>query len=85
MGYTMATTIGRDGSSTRDEVRYTEWPKWVGDNTKGSPDWSDIAGRELYNHSSDPQEGTNIVDEMAAGLVAMLSQQLRAGWRAALV
>ena len=52
----------------------------------GKVDWNVLAGRELYNHSCDYQENRNVVDDAAsAAVVAELSQQLRAGWRVALV
>ena len=52
----------------------------------GKVDWNHLAGRELYNHSRDYQENWNVVDDAAsAAVVAELSQQLHAGWRAALV
>ena len=56
--------------------RYTEWLN----QTTGA-----LIAAELYDHKADPQENVN-----AAGraenkeLVARLSAQLRAGWRAAL-
>lgn len=89
MGYSMVTRIARDGgggSGSLHEVRYTEWPRWVGDpRTKGRPDWTDVGGAELYNHTADPQENNNVVGAGAASLVAALSRQLRAGWRAAAI
>jgi iduronate 2-sulfatase len=98
MGYSMVTRIAEDGaagnprrlaagSGSLHEVRYTEWPRWIGDpGTKGRPDWTDVDGRELYNHTADPQENYNVVGAAgAAGLVAALSRQLRAGWRAATI
>ena len=53
MGYSMLTNV--DGV----EYRYTEWAAF---NNKrfGKPDWAHLAGRELYNHSSDPLENVNI-------------------------
>ena len=88
MGYSMVTRVLQDGGANGSlhEVRYTEWPLWVGDpGTKGYPNWTDVAGRELYNHSADPQENDNVVDAVAASVVAALSRQLRAGWRAAII
>ena len=77
MGYTMITRL--DGI----EYRYTEWPKYL---SLGEADWSQLAGRELYNHSCDPEENRNVVAEPAsAAVVAALSRQLRAGWRAAII
>ena len=77
MGYTMVTRL--DGI----EYRYTEWPKYL---SVGKADWSHLAGRELYNHSCDPEENRNVVAEPASATVAAaLSRQLRAGWRAAII
>ena len=86
MGYTMVTRIahGEGAGAGVDpcEVRYTEWPRWVGDpGAKGTPDWSYLAGRELYNHTADPQETVNVVGSVPASVAAALSLQLRAGWR----
>ena len=56
-----------------DQYRYTEWGKnaWL--------------GKELYDHQTDPDETTNIAHlPENAVLVAQLSEQLQAGWRAAL-
>jgi hypothetical protein len=79
MGYTMVTRLAEDGS----EYRYTEWPKFL---SVGKVNWTALAGRELYNHSSDYQENWNVAEEPAsAAVVAELSTQLRAGWRAARV
>eukprot|EP00037_Helgoeca_nana_P016342 m.153861 g.153861 ORF g.153861 m.153861 type:complete len:698 (+) comp23475_c0_seq2:76-2169(+) len=78
MGYTMITRV------ERLEYRYTEWPLWLGSaSTKGSPNWADLAGVELYNHSADPEENENIVGNTDPTLLSALSKQLRAGWRAA--
>ena len=89
MGYTMVTRIaqgeGVGAGVAPCEVRYTEWPRWIGDpGAKGTPDWSDVGGRELYNHTADPQETVNVVDSVPASIVAALSGQLRAGWRYAI-
>ena len=74
MGYNLYSTL-EDGS----EIRCTEWTTY--NVTSHGPDWSQIAGRELYNRSADPEESENIA-EQSAGLVVRLSQRLRAGWRA---
>ena len=38
---------------------------------------------ELYNHTADPDENVNVANDTAlAPVVAALSAQLRAGWRA---
>ena len=63
-----------DGVSIRtQQYRYTEW----GDDGD--------RGRELYDYETDPNETVNIADLAEnAALVAHLSQQLHAGWQAAL-
>ena len=62
------------GYSIRTEqYRYTEW----------GPDGS--RGRELYNYDVDPNETVNVVDlPENAERVELLSEQLHAGWQAAL-
>ena len=62
------------GNSIRTEQhRYTEW----GNNGRN--------GRELYDYHADPNETVNIVDlPENAELVTHLSEQLHAGWQAAL-
>ena len=63
-----------DGYTMRTgQYRYTEW----GNNGE--------RGRELYNYDADPNETVNIADlPENAELVEELSEQLRAGWQAAL-
>ena len=65
---------GKTGRSMRTaQYRYTEW----GSNGR----W----GRELYDYDADPDETINIVDlPENTDLVAHLSEQLHAGWQAAL-
>ena len=76
MGYNLYSTL-EDGS----EIRYTEWTMY--NQTSHGPVWSQIAGRELYNHSADPEESENIAEWASLGsMVVRLSQRLRAGWRA---
>jgi hypothetical protein len=78
MGYSMVTRL-EDGA----EYRYTEWPKFV---SVGNADWTQLAGRELYNHTADPQENRNVAAEPGcAAVVAELSKQLRTGWRGAIL
>merc|ERR1712048_899808 len=38
--------------------RYTEWAKWDGTTLK--PDWSNLAGVELYDHAEDPPENSKV-------------------------
>ncbi|XP_065190341.1 iduronate 2-sulfatase-like isoform X2 [Sycon ciliatum] len=78
MGYTMRT----------DKYRYTEWVKF--NHTTAVADWTDVWGRELYDHTLDSEElfddeNENLVDkpEMAE-LVKKLHANLREGWRAAM-
>ena len=76
MGYNLYSTLD-DGS----EIRYTEWTKY--NKTSHGPVWSQIAGRELYNRSADPEESENIAERASLNsTVVRLSQRLRAGWRA---
>lgn len=70
MGYTMRT----------DQHRYTEWVAY--DPKTFTADWSHVYARELYVHTTDPDENYNVVDiEMYKALVIQLSRQLRDGWR----
>lgn len=98
MGYTMVTRAalqgelsdGGGGGGVVHEYRYTEWPRWIGGSEDDAcsadcVDWTDIAGRELYNHTADLEENVNVLDSSPASLVANLSRQLRAGWRGALI
>jgi arylsulfatase A-like enzyme len=64
------------GHSMRtDRYRYTEW--------RGSQ--KEFLARELYDHQNDPAENTNVAGIAAnATLVARLSDELKAGWKAAL-
>jgi iduronate 2-sulfatase len=64
----------RGRSIRTDQYRYTEWigPK------------QEDAGRELYDHRSDPNETQNLAnDPLHVETVHQLSQQLKAGWKAA--
>ena len=77
MGHTMVTRL------SGHEYRYTEWPRILG---LGKVDWSDLAGRELYNHTVDFEENSNVVGQPGYTAIATeLSKQLRDGWRAALL
>ena len=86
MGYNLYSTLD-DGS----EIRYTEWTRYSVTSHgpvvcpsrphASPPCWSQIAGRELYNRSADPEESEDIA-EQNADLVVRLSERLRAGWRA---
>lgn len=65
------------GYSMRTErYRFTAWVHRT--------DVLKIDALELYDHDVDPQENTNVANRPEnAALVARLTQQLRAGWRAA--
>ena len=59
-----------------DRYRYVEWVK---KNT------TQVEGRELYDHQSDPDENANVAARPEnKDLVVRLSEQLKAGWKAAL-
>ena len=74
MGYTMTTT----------EYRYTEWIRVTYEPTF-EQDWSTVYEVELYDHTNDPEENRNVVDDSDyVGIKNQLSQWLRAGWRAVL-
>ena len=73
MGYTMRTT----------QYRFTEWVKFKG-KPYYRPNWDVIHGMELYDHTTDPEENTNIaLNREYQGIVKELSKLLRAGWRVA--
>ncbi|KAK3097190.1 hypothetical protein FSP39_007306 [Pinctada imbricata] len=75
MGYTMRT----------EKYRYTEWAKFSGAPAYG-PDWNILFGVELYDHQTDPDENYNrAMDSSYATIRQSLSQQLRAGWRKAVL
>ncbi len=67
---------GLMGYAMRTErYRYVEWVK------TGT---TQVEGRELYNHQDDPDENVNLAGRSEhKDLVTKLSQQLRAGWKAA--
>lgn len=70
MGFTMRT----------ESHRYAEYVAW--DTQRWQPDWSRVVGRELYDHSTDPEENHNLADKAATRhTVQQLSAQLRKGWR----
>ena len=61
-------------SMRTDRYRYTEW---------GEPG-TEPAGRELYDHQTDPNENLNLAGKPEhAELVSKLSRALKAGWRQA--
>ncbi len=73
MGRGPETFMGR--SIRTDRWRYTEWTDGKEQN----------AGRELYDHETDPAENVNLAGEPAQRpIAARLAEQLKAGWRAAL-
>ena len=73
MGFSMRTA----------QFRYTEWAAWDGATQR--PNWSVLAGRELYDHSHadnndfDATENVNLAEDAShASTVAQLSAQLHA-------
>ena len=72
--FSQLTRSGTRGRSIRTaQYRYTEWGN------------SGRRGKELYDYNADPEETVNVVDlPENADLVAHLSEQLHAGWQAAL-
>ena len=69
----IARSVGRSVSMRTNRYRYTEWGK------EGE------AGRELYDYDIDPNETINIANlPENKELVVQLSEQLHAGWKAAL-
>jgi len=70
MGYTMVD----------DKFRYTEWAKF--DHKTYTPDWNQLDGRELYDHTHDYDENINVVgEEYYKDVVEEYSKRLHAGWR----
>ncbi|XP_046381440.2 iduronate 2-sulfatase-like [Haliotis rufescens] len=70
-------------SMTTDHYRYTEWVKF-NPQPLYRPDWTQVFGVELYDHYQDPEENKNLAyDSAFSALVAQLSKQLHACWRAA--
>lgn len=71
MGYSIRT----------DQYRYTEWPVFHR-KPVFKPDWNNLAGVELYDHTNDPEENINRADDAAyQDLRKQLSELLHAGWR----
>jgi len=74
MGYSIRTA----------RYRYTEWVRFG----NWTADWNSIQGIEFYDHENDPGENINLAgtqyEPAYDSIMALLSQQLRAGWRAAL-
>lgn len=71
MGYTMRT----------DRYRYTEWPifHW---RPAYKPNWDNLTGVELYDHTNDPEENVNrAYDASYKDIRESLSKMLHAGWR----
>ena len=63
-------------SMRTDRYRFTAWLH--------RDDHSKVAALELYDHRADPQENQNLAKRTEhAALVAQLTNQLRAGWKAA--
>ena len=86
MGYNLYTFLSPElDRGAASQVRYTEWVKYNKSGDVHGPVWQkDLSGIvELYNRTADPGENFNLAEkpEMAA-IVANLSAQLHAGWRA---
>ena len=65
-------------SMVTDRYHFVEWRTW--DHVMGIA--GEVAAIELYDQQADPGENTNIADaEEHAGLIEMLSNRLRLGWR----
>lgn len=70
MGYSMQT----------ERYHYIEWYHWNNENKRKG----DFAVAELYDHANDKTETVNIADDAdQKNLVKQLSDQLKAGWKAA--
>ena len=68
MGYTVRT----------DGYRFTEWARF----SEYKPDWSKLYGVELYDHTKDPQENINEVNNPTyKNIVVKMSSLLHGGWR----
>ena len=70
-----------------DQYRFTEWYRF--NRTTATPNWTDIWGTELYDHTQPTvffnDENTNMADDPdKEDLVKELRKILQAGWRAAL-
>lgn len=73
MGYSVVTRLG----SPPVEYRYTEWVDFNTLYYRG-PDFASSKGVELYDHSVDPGENTNVIEEMPT-VATELSKILRRG------
>ena len=67
--------------------RYTEWVRF--NRTTATPDWTDVWGVELYNHSRPTvdfnDENYNYGNDRGyEGVIAQMKELLRAGWRHAI-
>ena len=70
-----------------DQYRFTEWYHF--NRSTATPNWTDIWGTELYDHTEPTvffnDENTNMAyDSDEQDLVKDLRKTLQAGWRAAL-
>ena len=70
-----------------DKFRFTEWYRF--NRTTATPNFTDIYGTELYDHSAPTtffdDENVNLAGESEMeSVVKSLRQMLQAGWRAAL-
>ena len=80
MGYVIFTHVASRCGSEPSLVRYTEWVSY--DKKRATPIWDEVAGVELYNRTSDPNENQNIAAKPGmTDVVKELSRRLHAGWR----
>ena len=71
MGYSMHT----------ERYHYTEWAAFKGKPVY-KPDWSRLAGVELYDRALDPEENHNVADDPGYHVIRQgLSKMLHEGWR----
>ena len=86
MGYSIYTMLPAElDQGATSQVRYTEWVVYNKSGLVHGPVWQQhLSGiNELYNRSADPDENVNLASRPElATIVANLSAQLHAGWRA---
>ena len=71
MGYSVLTLL--DGV----EWRYIEWAAFNTRSSPYAPDWHSLVGVELYDHSVDAAENTNLAAVANATLLSALRRLLR--------
>lgn len=61
-----------------ERYRYVEWYNWLKDEKRKG----DSLHKELFDHTTDPQENINLANELEyKETVEVISQQLNKGWR----